>query len=429
MNNLISIREFLTNDYYLGKAWKDNSSKSILFEYWRNILSEKFKLNHLTTDLETHYNSILLTGGRGTGKSKILNEAIAPYFLYLLLNKHDIEMELNKLDSKESKKDKLTFCFLNCNKICGEQAKDKFIKAVESSSWFQHRLGSFQKLYDYIDIIVATSENDLKDRNIACCFMDEGRKRSGSPYERERLYKVFLNTMRSKGHNFVFAIASSQTDCDKNINDLILKDQKSLSSWVVYANRWLTRPELCISEGSLISCSLILGSHLERISPKLLINRESRAENAIVKTVYIPSSYFSHTGEYKSSLAYDFDQFLMDFVGFYPYLDSMNPLKEDELFTCSITQNGSIKLDENEDKKIENIKLPAMDIENLQSITNIYFEELNKLYKAIIKTCEDSEENDAVLNSLNNQLQTIREGLLDFLKINIPIKFNKIKKK
>ena len=67
----VDIETFLTDDRYLGKAWKDASGKSKLYPFWLEQLKKLFP-----TNIDTDYNTFLESGARGIGKSEAALELI-----------------------------------------------------------------------------------------------------------------------------------------------------------------------------------------------------------------------------------------------------------------------------------------------------------------------------------------------------------------
>lgn len=98
----VDINTFLHDKKYLGNALYDNEGKFTLFPYWESKLREIFPTN--TT---TRYNTIILTGAIGLGKSTIAVICLL-YMLYRLLCLKDpyLYYGLQPID-------KITISFLN----------------------------------------------------------------------------------------------------------------------------------------------------------------------------------------------------------------------------------------------------------------------------------------------------------------------------
>ena len=414
MQKLVSIDEFLTNEHYLGKTWKNRDGKCVLSTYWKMILKEHFKLDSSKNDLATHYNNILLSGARGAGKSKIMNEAIAPYLLYLMLNKFDKNFNLYEVNRAymEVNQGKLTFCFVNCVRDLGDVAKEKFIKAIESSPWFQDRLGNFQKLYDNIDFIVASSKDDIIGRNIIYCFMDEGR--TMKKQKREDLYRYASSTMkiRAKKDKYVFVTVTGQNDYDKNFNDMLLEEQAGVSSWNVRPSIWEGQDKGYPFD-SFTPCLLVLGCHESRILPKLIVNSSYQTTSDMIKFLLIPSYFFGEDSSYKENLAYDFDKFMMDYQGIYPYTDSVECLKNKKAVPA-LTLNLNTR-EENPEFKL------TLDIAKLRETVEDSLTELETLYrlKSYVRKEANATNSSYDVASTEWKIDQLKSDLLEFLDKNI----------
>lgn len=76
----VDIETFLTDDRFLGKAWKDASGKLKLYPFWLDILKKLFPNN-----IDTDYNTLLESGARGIGKSEVACGAVGTYLMYRLM--------------------------------------------------------------------------------------------------------------------------------------------------------------------------------------------------------------------------------------------------------------------------------------------------------------------------------------------------------
>lgn len=75
----VDIEEFLHNPDYLGKGLTDDEGRFTVFPYWVKLLKELFP-----TPLETRYNTLVLSGAIGLGKSFVAVIAML-YLLYRML--------------------------------------------------------------------------------------------------------------------------------------------------------------------------------------------------------------------------------------------------------------------------------------------------------------------------------------------------------
>ena len=76
----VDIETFLSDDNYLGKAWKDASGKLKLYPFWLDILKQLFPDN-----ISTNYQTLLESGARGIGKSEIACGAVGAYMMYRVM--------------------------------------------------------------------------------------------------------------------------------------------------------------------------------------------------------------------------------------------------------------------------------------------------------------------------------------------------------
>ena len=67
----VDIETFITDDRYLGRAWKSSDGKLSLYPFWLEQLKKLFP-NPFTIN----FNTVLESGARGLGKSEIACSAI-----------------------------------------------------------------------------------------------------------------------------------------------------------------------------------------------------------------------------------------------------------------------------------------------------------------------------------------------------------------
>ena len=117
----VDIETFITDDSFLGKAWKDAGGQLKIYPFWMEQLKKLFP-----TPYETNYNTVLETGARGIGKSEIACGAIAAYMMYRIMCMKN-PLEYYHLKPTE----KIVFGFMNLKKALAEEiASDKFQKTV-----------------------------------------------------------------------------------------------------------------------------------------------------------------------------------------------------------------------------------------------------------------------------------------------------------
>ena len=76
----VDIETFITDDRYLGKAWKDAGGKLKLYPFWMERLKELFP-----TNIDTGYNTFLESGARGIGKSEVACGCVCTYLMYRVM--------------------------------------------------------------------------------------------------------------------------------------------------------------------------------------------------------------------------------------------------------------------------------------------------------------------------------------------------------
>lgn len=167
----VDIETFLTDDRYLGKAWKDSQGKSKLYPFWLKVLKDIFPNN-----VDTNYDTLLESGARGLGKSENACAAVCPYLMYrVMCLKNPLEYYHLKLTEK------IAFAFMNIKLDLSEAiATDKFQKTIQMSPWFMSKGTMTQrnnKPYwnppDPIEIIIGSQSDDVIGRPIFFAFFDE----------------------------------------------------------------------------------------------------------------------------------------------------------------------------------------------------------------------------------------------------------------
>ena len=165
----VDIETFMHEKQYLGKGLYDGEGKFTVYPFWEEVLKDIFPTN--TT---TKYNTVVLTGSIGIGKSFVAVICVL-YMLYRLLCLKDpytyFGMQLI---------DKLSISFMN---ITIENAKgvalDKLNELLMSSDWFMSHgemHGTTNLIYrpeKHIEFVLASSNNQVIGRAIFCNFSDE----------------------------------------------------------------------------------------------------------------------------------------------------------------------------------------------------------------------------------------------------------------
>lgn len=167
----VDIETFLTDDRYVGVAWKDKRGVSKLYPYWLDVLKKLFPNN-----TETAYDTLLESGARGLGKSEIACGAVCAYLMYRVMCLKD-PVEFFHLKPGE----KIAFAFMNIKLELSEAiANDKFQRTIQMSPWFMSK-GTMTKRDnkpywippDPIEIIIGSQADDVIGRPIYFAFFDE----------------------------------------------------------------------------------------------------------------------------------------------------------------------------------------------------------------------------------------------------------------
>lgn len=167
----VDIETFLSDDNYLGKAWKDASGKLKIYSFWLDILKQLFPDNTTTS-----YQTLLESGARGIGKSEIACGAVCPYLMYrIMCLKNPVEFYHLKLTEK------IVFAFMNIKlDLAKEIAVSKFQKTIQMSPWFMSKGSMTQKDNqpywvppEPLSLVVGSQSDDLVGKPIFFAFFDE----------------------------------------------------------------------------------------------------------------------------------------------------------------------------------------------------------------------------------------------------------------
>lgn len=164
----VDIETFLTDDNYMGQAWKDAEGKLKIYPYWMKRLKELFPNN-----LETKVNTFIASGARGLGKSEI-SIAIMCYLLYRVMC---LKNPLEHFHLKPT--EKIVFALMNIKLALVEEiATSKFQNSIKMSPWFMkrgHITGKSNLIWEpddkyNIDIKIGSQSDDLIGLPIYFCL-------------------------------------------------------------------------------------------------------------------------------------------------------------------------------------------------------------------------------------------------------------------
>lgn len=178
----VDIHTFLHDKKYLGNALYDKDGRFTLFPYWEEKLKDVFPDN-----LTTRYNTIILTGSIGIGKSTFAVICLL-YMLYRLLCMKDPYLYYGMQPI-----DKISISLMN---ITIENAKgvalDKMNQMLLASEWFMahgEMAGISNLVYrpnKHIEFVCASSNNQIIGRALFASFEDEVNFGIGNNIERQK---------------------------------------------------------------------------------------------------------------------------------------------------------------------------------------------------------------------------------------------------
>ena len=166
----VDIETFITDDNYMGQAWKDSEGKLKLYPFWLDRLKELFPDNTTTS-----VNNFIESGARGLGKSEV-GVLIGSYLMYrVLCLKNSLEFYHMKPTEK------ICFAFMNITKDLSEEiGVDKFQKAIQKSPWFMSkgRMTTYKNEPYWIppepiDIIIGSQASHVIGQPIFWALFDE----------------------------------------------------------------------------------------------------------------------------------------------------------------------------------------------------------------------------------------------------------------
>lgn len=165
----VDIETFLHDPKYLGKGLTDDDGRFTVFPYWENMLKQLFPTNTTTA-----YNTLILSGAIGLGKSFIAVVSLL-YLLYRMLCLKDPYKfyGLQPIDL-------ITFSFINITKDAAKGvAWNKCQQLVQMSPWFMEH-GTVNKADNPewqpnggIELIYGSLPRHIIGRAVFCSFEDE----------------------------------------------------------------------------------------------------------------------------------------------------------------------------------------------------------------------------------------------------------------
>lgn len=252
----VDIDTFLDDDRYLGKGlWEvdvlSGTRRCTIFPYWRETLKKLFPDN-----LTTAYNTLILTGAIGIGKSFVGVIAML-YLLYRMLCLKDPYGYFGMQPI-----DKITFSMLNITLDAAQGvAWDKAQQMIQSSSWFMDhgavnasRSNPMWQPGKHIELIFGSQNRHVVGRALFCNLTDEVNFGIGSDVEKKKAKQKKLIAqidarMRSRFLRGTYLptlniiISSKDTEqafLDSYIN--IKKQNESKTTLIIDEAQWVVDP-------------------------------------------------------------------------------------------------------------------------------------------------------------------------------------------
>ena len=253
----VDIDTFLDDDDYLGKGlWESDpitgERRCTLFPYWRNTLKKLFP-----TNLTTAYNTLVLTGAIGLGKT-LMGCLAMLYLMYRMLCLKDPYAYYGMMPS-----DKITFSMLN---ITLETAQgvgwDKIQQLVQASPWFMShgavnasRTNPTWQPEKHIELIFGSNNNHIVGRALFANLTDEVNFGIGSDVEKKKQKQKKMIAqidarMRSRFLKGTFLptlnIIISSKDTEQAFLDSYIntkKQNESKTTLIIDEPQWVVRPD------------------------------------------------------------------------------------------------------------------------------------------------------------------------------------------
>ena len=321
----VDIEEFLDSDYYLGKAlWEvdpiTGERKCTLWPYWREKLKDIFPDN-----LTTKYNTIILTGAIGLGKTQIAVITML-YLLYRMLCLKDPYAYYGMTPI-----DKLTFSMLNCTIDAAKGvAWDKAQQMLQISPWFMDhgnlnmsRTNPQWQPPKGIEMIFGSNNNHVIGRALFCNISDEvnfsamGNNVEKHKQKLKRLIAQIDARMRSRFLRGTYLptvnIIISSKDSEQAFLDGYIKgkrDNESKTSLIVEESQWTVDPRKGSPEDP--------GAFWVAVGNKFLTNEllPKDASEELVESYRAKGySMIKVPPGYRETFEDNLDQALMDIVG------------------------------------------------------------------------------------------------------------------
>lgn len=284
----VSIDEFITNPYYLGKSTRNGTS---IYPYWRQKYREIF-------DDSLGFEEIVLTGAIGVGKTRTAVVCLA-YLLYKIMCLRNPQEYF-----KFNEGDKITIFFLNINLRLAEGVGYMTLhEYLLNSPWFMERgtsTGRTKILYvppHNIGITYGSKSDHALGQQVFCSFMDEidftkGGIKGGDVLNsqngimqayttiKERINSRFIKNGVQYGRLFLVSSKKSEHDFIEAYVRKMKAEGQDKKMLVVDEPQWVIKPEGTFSKetfpvavGNRSLKSRILNENLSEEERKALIKQ------------------------------------------------------------------------------------------------------------------------------------------------------------
>lgn len=168
----VDILTFITDPYYLGKTWTAQGGKLMAWDSWLKAALDVFPL-----PMRSPYNSVLLLGATGIGKTSFAVNMLMAYYLYLVLL---LKRPHEYFDLAEQKN--IFFAFINIvtKTIAYKNAWGMFHKALLQSPFFMERgmatTGRRPEWYcttKPVELLYGNDASQIIGLDLLAVFMDE----------------------------------------------------------------------------------------------------------------------------------------------------------------------------------------------------------------------------------------------------------------
>lgn len=283
----VSIEEFITNDYYLGKT---TGNGKLIYPYWREKYKEIF-------DQHLNYEEIVLTGAIGVGKTRTAVICLC-YLLYKLMCLKNPQAYFNLLEG-----DKITIFFLNITLTLAEGVGYKTMhEYLLASPWFMERgtvTGRVNERYNpphNIEIRFGSKGEHALGQQVYAAFMDEIEFRKAgikgtSAFDMSNAvmdaYSIIKSRIKSrfikKGilYGRLFLVSSKKSEHD--FLEQYVQKMKNDKMLVVDEPQWVIKPPgtfdprtFAVAVGNRSLRSRVLGEEVSEEERKALIQQGYR---------------------------------------------------------------------------------------------------------------------------------------------------------